>query len=512
MNSKNPALENSLACLQHPLTLLSIAILLLNDHVLKVVSPSWVTGKLSDFAGLFFFPFIVAAGLSLVLSKFNLSRQRVGQIAFGLVAVWFVLLKTVPFVNSLTAQFASLFIGAPARLILDPTDLIALVVLLPAWIIWKYQKNSTISKRAYVSLSIGVVACLATSPVPPPFSDVVALTYRDGILYAKSSVAFYLVRSTDKGDTWEGVGYSNDDWKTIDTALGERKLPIHVCDPAIQQTCYRIDGTDKVLVSNDGGQSWQIAWETPPERLEFISHISRDITTYDLIIAAENGSRYLFVAMGNNGILRRQLPDGEWIRLGVEKAQPAPFYAPTFGSAIGFVIQELIIWIGVAFLALLISSVAIWNRLPGQKSFVDLTDWLSLTVLFTFAFVLVEVALAFAVFVFQSIGSPFLSLLPKSISELLFVVATGLAIIAPFVWNLMRFNKWILKTAPDHSARPKIILYCALTVISVFLIGSLAWPLWALGVIASYQLALTTSIVVSCLITISGYYLIRNAN
>ena len=59
MKSKNPAFENSLACLQHPLTLLSIAILLLNDHVLKVVSPSWLTGKLSDFAGLFFFPIIV---------------------------------------------------------------------------------------------------------------------------------------------------------------------------------------------------------------------------------------------------------------------------------------------------------------------------------------------------------------------------------------------------------------------------------------------------------------------
>jgi hypothetical protein len=51
--------HNSLRCLQHPITWLSIALLLVNDHVLKVFSPSRLTGKISDFAGSNFFPFKV---------------------------------------------------------------------------------------------------------------------------------------------------------------------------------------------------------------------------------------------------------------------------------------------------------------------------------------------------------------------------------------------------------------------------------------------------------------------
>lgn len=47
--------------LAHPLSLLAVGLLLLNDHLLKHIAPSVLTGKLSDFAGLFFFPFLAAA-------------------------------------------------------------------------------------------------------------------------------------------------------------------------------------------------------------------------------------------------------------------------------------------------------------------------------------------------------------------------------------------------------------------------------------------------------------------
>ena len=50
--------------LAHPIPLLAVAALLLNDHVLKGgPAPGWLTGKLSDLAGMVFFPlFLQAAG------------------------------------------------------------------------------------------------------------------------------------------------------------------------------------------------------------------------------------------------------------------------------------------------------------------------------------------------------------------------------------------------------------------------------------------------------------------
>lgn len=47
--------------LMHPVSLGAIALLVLNDHVLKAAYPGFVTGKLSDIAGLVFFPLLLAA-------------------------------------------------------------------------------------------------------------------------------------------------------------------------------------------------------------------------------------------------------------------------------------------------------------------------------------------------------------------------------------------------------------------------------------------------------------------
>lgn len=47
--------------LLHPVSLAAIALLVVNDHVLKAAWPGLVTGKLSDVAGMVFFPLFLAA-------------------------------------------------------------------------------------------------------------------------------------------------------------------------------------------------------------------------------------------------------------------------------------------------------------------------------------------------------------------------------------------------------------------------------------------------------------------
>ena len=49
----------TLAWLGHPVTVLALVVLVLNDHVLKAAQPGWLTGKLSDVVGLVLAPPLV---------------------------------------------------------------------------------------------------------------------------------------------------------------------------------------------------------------------------------------------------------------------------------------------------------------------------------------------------------------------------------------------------------------------------------------------------------------------
>lgn len=54
--------------LLHPVALLALALLMLNDHVLKGTAPSPLTGILSGFAGIVILPLTLQAGWELLLS------------------------------------------------------------------------------------------------------------------------------------------------------------------------------------------------------------------------------------------------------------------------------------------------------------------------------------------------------------------------------------------------------------------------------------------------------------
>ena len=55
---------HELRALAHPLAVGSLVLLALNDHVLKQAWPGWVTGKLSDLAGLVVAPLVLAVALA----------------------------------------------------------------------------------------------------------------------------------------------------------------------------------------------------------------------------------------------------------------------------------------------------------------------------------------------------------------------------------------------------------------------------------------------------------------
>ena len=77
----------------HPLSLAAIGLLVLNDHVLKHTWPGFVTGKLSDFAGLAFFPLFLQAVWEVATRSPSRSR-RVAVVAIIATGIAFALVKT----------------------------------------------------------------------------------------------------------------------------------------------------------------------------------------------------------------------------------------------------------------------------------------------------------------------------------------------------------------------------------------------------------------------------------
>ena len=107
----------------HPLCLLSVFLLGLNDHYLKWEHPSYLTGKLSDFAGLVFFP---------LLLEYGLKNRTASVFITGIV---FTLVKTTNFGNACYNTLYSFVYellgwGRLRPLIADPQDCIALIALI----------------------------------------------------------------------------------------------------------------------------------------------------------------------------------------------------------------------------------------------------------------------------------------------------------------------------------------------------------------------------------------------
>jgi hypothetical protein len=125
--------------LAEPIFVAAVAVLLVNDHYLKLAHPSWLTGKLSDVAGLVFFPALLAA----------LTRRSIVATTIA-TAVVFALVKTWPPATD-AYRYALGFLQSPLHpspvvAVTDPTDLLALPAVLTSW--WRARSSSGRARRA----------------------------------------------------------------------------------------------------------------------------------------------------------------------------------------------------------------------------------------------------------------------------------------------------------------------------------------------------------------------------
>ena len=116
----------------------AVALLALNDHWLKGSEwiPATVTGKLSDFAGLFFFPLLlVALGRLPLIRGRRLPRLHRLALTIAVVATGavFAIVKTTSAGADFYRAVLDLLWGTRVRFVADPTDLVALTVLPLTW-------------------------------------------------------------------------------------------------------------------------------------------------------------------------------------------------------------------------------------------------------------------------------------------------------------------------------------------------------------------------------------------
>jgi len=330
---------------------LSIGVLLINDHILKTAMPSGLTGKLSDFAGLFFFPFLVGVilqvGSRLARRGRACSPQTALALGILLSGAGFSAIKTLPAANLLAVDLLTRLLNTPIQLVLDPTDLVALIVFWPAWQFWRHLVRGSApagpGKLAYAVLALGALASLATSPC---FSywPIRHLAVLDSALYASDDPryspqdAHSAFRSLDQGQTWT--------WeKQIPPEVQQRmvrpvELPLTLCDPQDAQTCYRINGQPQVEQSLDGGLSWRTAWQISPGRVAYVRRaIGRDwtylmcskeadLSAYAIVFLPGPAPATLVVALGNEGLLT-YAPTPGWRQIGIITNNQTPTLVPT---------------------------------------------------------------------------------------------------------------------------------------------------------------------------------------
>lgn len=124
----------------HPVALISVVLLVVNDWILKSRCHGAVTGKLSDLAGLAFAPVVLTASIGLVLAVAarlgakvdpSLTRRRLIACIVATGAVFAAVKLSEDAAAVLVRALSAL--GRPAEIYLDRTDLLTLPALAIAY-------------------------------------------------------------------------------------------------------------------------------------------------------------------------------------------------------------------------------------------------------------------------------------------------------------------------------------------------------------------------------------------
>ena len=486
--------RRALAALGHPFSLAAAALLLLNDHVLKRAFPSILTGKVSDFAGLFFFPFLLAVFVGWMGQRARRPRGAEAAMAacFVVTASCFALVKIDPASNVLAVRLLETALGVPVRIVRDPTDLIALAALWPAWRLWRRldERRGGNTPRSLLALGLASLAALATAPCLPEM-PVSHLAATEAGVYALTSPWNPVegVYRSSTGSVWETVQPSEVPPEIVEVAGAPVELPKVVCVPDLEQTCYRAAGEEQLQGSADGGATWQTVWSAPTTRRAFMQRIADghgqllscgkelDFRANDLVVLGRGEGHVVVVALGNEGVLHGR-PGQSWVRRGVGAAEATPERSDIQDLLLpSLILEETVAAVLAGAAALLLFSSLAWRRhrpRPGE-SVPKRSDmpWKTGVVITLLALILM-----FALDVE--------ALIPYALVPLVAIIA----------WAVILWSGWLqtLRGTGEGRRAWTALVLSALGSLLVALAVWIPFALWLLGVLATYPAALLLAV------------------
>ncbi len=315
MRKKN--LNRILASITHPVFLLAVFVLLINDWWLKPYFSSWWTGKLSDAAMLILAPFLVMFGLILILPKHR--QHWLARIGFGFPAGLFILGKAIPDINSLIYSLLDWVFPFPVHFVFDPSDLICLVFFPLGILIWK-QAQQPQQHQIWRWIWVGFVFLAALGDAAAPEYGVVCLSANENGVWAKAEYFDQVFLSKDGGLSWETLPQLMD--YPANCSISYHEIGDQILFEDSDNSIWRFTAGEKVEVSADGGNTWTTSLtlnqiSEADEAYMRQKHSNFVFIHGPLEVVQDPVSGNIIAAMGQEGILVHQQKNGwHWVSIG----------------------------------------------------------------------------------------------------------------------------------------------------------------------------------------------------
>lgn len=363
--------ERCASAVTHPATIAAVAVLLVNDLVLKALWPNpWTTGKLSDLAWMIFASPLLAFILSLFTRRSRLAQCAAFIIAYIGLPLLYAAFNTFELLHDLIIRGLLTLSGAPSGSPFDPTDSLVIPFGLSiALCVWTRRPAHSDSLRMRLALLAAGVAAFATIATPSPVTSNRLVGHLDeGTLVLNLDFGTYV--SSNGGLSWREpptyIDISAVEWGsgTVQTPRGK----------------YTLDGLEIIRsYSGERETAYSPSYLQRDADVRFQEHMDRrnfEACPYScpssslLNVVYDTRSGNIVAATGAQGVIVGD-SDGNWKQVAVGWHEPTNF---SLRNKLNVLLNESTFWMAAVALSIWGTALALWILHSSSKSQGPYTD------------------------------------------------------------------------------------------------------------------------------------------